>query len=115
MPRRRKFVEGRGYSREDWDEVCNNPPITADWVAAARPFAEVFPELAATIKKRGKQRAPTKELVTLRVDRDTLAAFKALGRGWQTRMNVALKDAAKGLAAPRKEKELSADDTDGRR
>ncbi len=107
MPRRRKFVEGRGYSREDWDAVCDNPPITAAWVAAARPFAEVFPE-------RGKQGTPTKELVTLRLDRDTLAAFKALGRGWQTRMNLALKDAAKGLLAQGKEQELSADDTDGR-
>jgi len=115
MPRRRKFVEGRGYSREDWDAVCDNPPITAAWVAAARPFAEVFPDLAATIKKRGKQRTPTKELVTLRLDRETLAAFKALGRGWQTRMNVALRDAAKGLPAQGKEKELSADVADGRR
>jgi len=115
MTRRTKFEEGRGYSREDWDAVSYNPQLTAARLAKARPFAEVFPELAATIKKRGKQRAPTKELVTLRVDRDTLAAFKALGRGWQTRMNVVLKDAAKGLAAPRKEKELSADDADGRR
>jgi len=84
-------------------------------MAAARPFAEVFPDLAATIKKRGKQRTPTKALVTLRLDRETLAAFKALGGGWQTRMNVALRDAAKGLPAPGKEKELSADVADGRR
>ena len=29
--------------------------------------------------------------VTLRVDPDTLAAYKATGAGWQTRMNEALR------------------------
>jgi len=98
MTKRAKFVEGEGYTREDWDAVSYNPPLTAARLAKARPFAEVFPELAATIKPtRGKQKAPTKELVTLRLDRQTLAAFKAQGRGWQTKMNALLTEAAKKL------------------
>ncbi|MBI4886138.1 MAG: BrnA antitoxin family protein [Acidobacteria bacterium] len=32
-----------------------------------------------------------KDAVSLRVDRDVLAGFRATGRGWQTRMNQALR------------------------
>ena len=41
---------------------------------------------------RGKNKNPTKEQVALRLDPDVLAAFRASGRGWQTRMNTALKE-----------------------
>lgn len=34
----------------------------------------------------------SKELVAIRFDREILAAFRAAGPGWQTRMNEALKD-----------------------
>ncbi len=33
-----------------------------------------------------------KEQVPIRFDKDVLAAFRATGRGWQTRMNDALKE-----------------------
>jgi uncharacterized protein (DUF4415 family) len=33
-----------------------------------------------------------KEQVAIRFDKDILAAFRATGRGWQTRMNDALKE-----------------------
>ncbi len=42
--------------------------------------------------QRGPQRAPTKVPTTLRLDPEVLAAFKATGRGWQTRINDALKE-----------------------
>ena len=38
--------------------------------------------------------ANPKLLVTLRLDRDVVEAFKAQGAGWQSRMNAALKAAA---------------------
>ena len=41
---------------------------------------------------RGKNKHPTKEQVAIRFDPDVLAAFRADGAGWQTRMNAALKD-----------------------
>ena len=64
-------------------------------MAKAKPFAEVFPELAASARRvRGKQKAPTKLLVSLRLDRSVVEAFKAEGPGWQSRMNEALKQAA---------------------
>lgn len=34
----------------------------------------------------------TKEQVAIRIDRDVLAAFRAGGAGWQTRMNDALRE-----------------------
>ena len=47
---------------------------------------------------RGPQKAPTKVLTTVRLDPDILAFFKAQGRGYQTRINAALrKVVAKGL------------------
>lgn len=40
---------------------------------------------------RGKQKSPTKVLTTVRLDADVLAFFKADGRGYQTRINDALR------------------------
>lgn len=34
-----------------------------------------------------------KEVTTLRLDRDVLAAFRASGNGWQTRINALLREA----------------------
>ena len=97
MPRRMKeFEPGHGFTKEDWDEVSDNPELADEQLAEGRPFREVFPELAKSIEEtvartRGKQKSPTKELISLRVDRDTLAAYRATGPGWQKRMNDALR------------------------
>ena len=40
--------------------------------------------------ERGPQRAPTKQLVSVRYSPEVLQYFKATGTGWQTRMNEAL-------------------------
>ncbi|MBE7201736.1 MAG: BrnA antitoxin family protein [Parafilimonas terrae] len=78
----------------------DNPEITAEQARAARSFAEAFPELATTLRRsRGPQKAPTKQLVSLRLDAETVAAFKATGPGWQSRMNDALRAAARALRA----------------
>jgi uncharacterized protein (DUF4415 family) len=85
---------GRGYTQADWDDVSDNPEWTAEDMAKAKPFAEVLPELAESARRvRGKQRAPTKQLVSLRLDRSIVDAFKGEGPGWQTRINEALKRA----------------------
>ncbi|MCW2286384.1 uncharacterized protein (DUF4415 family) [Rhodoblastus acidophilus] len=95
MPaRKREFEPGQGFTREDWDEVSENPELSEAELAQARPFSEAFPALAESIRKtRGKQKAPTKELVSLRLDRATLAAFRATGPGWQSRIDAALREA----------------------
>ena len=41
----------------DLDDVSDTPEFTADEMAKAKPFAEAFPELAASAKRvRGRQR-----------------------------------------------------------
>lgn len=101
MPKKmREFEPGHGFTKEDWDEVSDNPEWTAEDFAKARPFAEVFPEMAASIKRtRGKQKAPTKELISLRIDRETAAAWRATGPGWQSRMNAVLRKAVRKKSA----------------
>lgn len=44
------------------------------------------------VKTRGANRKPAKEQVAIRYSPEVLAAFRATGAGWQTRMNEALKD-----------------------
>lgn len=44
--------------------------------------------------QRGPQKAPTKQLVSLRIDPDVLEHFRGTGPGWQGRINAALRKAA---------------------
>ena|SRR6188472_1209325 len=74
----------------------DNPEWTEEDFKNARPFAEVFPEWAASRRGRGLQKEPTKVAVSLRLTREVVERFKADGPGWQTRMDEALKK-AKGL------------------
>jgi uncharacterized protein (DUF4415 family) len=46
-------------------------------------------------RQRGRTTGSNKESTTIRFDRDVLAAFRAGGPGWQTRMNAALRDGLK--------------------
>lgn len=66
--------------------------LDAEDFASMRPLAEVLPELAAVLPKRrpgqrGPQKAPVKKHVTLRLDPDLLAVYRAQGRGWQRMLN----------------------------
>jgi uncharacterized protein (DUF4415 family) len=90
----------KGYTQEDWDEVSDNPPLTKEDFARARPFEEIFPELAESFRRfRGAQKAPTKIPVSIRLSREVVDHFKAGGPGWQTRIDEAL---AKVVAGARK-------------
>jgi uncharacterized protein (DUF4415 family) len=55
--------------------------------------------------RRGTQKAPTKQMVSLRLDVDVLEKFRATGKGWQARMNATLAAhaprRAKGSRTPR--------------
>lgn len=53
---------------------------------------EIPPEMfAQAIVRRGLKPVPRKTQLTLRLDRDVLAWFKAQGRGYQTRINALLR------------------------
>lgn len=53
---------------------------------------EWTPEMfARAIVRKGLKPVPTKSLLSLRVDSDVLAWFRAQGRGYQSRMNALLR------------------------
>jgi uncharacterized protein (DUF4415 family) len=87
------FKPDQGFSREDWDAVSDNPKWTKADMAKSTSFAQAFPELDASIKRsRGRPAiAQPKAHVSLRLDPDVLAKFKATGKGWQSRINDVLK------------------------
>lgn len=72
----------------------DNPELTeADW-ARMLPASIMVPELVANPPRgRGPQKAPTKEMVSIRIDRDILAKLRATGPGWQKLVNTTLRKA----------------------
>ena len=82
----------RKYTQADVDAVMDNPELTAEDIAKAVPFAEAFPALAATIKRRGAQKAPTKVSTTIRLSPEVVEHFRSGGPGWQSRIDSALKE-----------------------
>jgi uncharacterized protein (DUF4415 family) len=90
-----KLSKGKRYNASDMKVVSDNPEWTKEEFANAKPFNEIFPDLARTIRRRGKQKAATKTPVSLRLDTDVVDAYKATGEGWQTRINNDLRKARK--------------------
>lgn len=72
----------------------DNPEWTEEDFKNARPFAEVFPELMESIRRsRGRPVVEVrKQQISLRLDPDVIAKFKATGKGWQARINDILKE-----------------------
>lgn len=68
-----------------------------EWHKGAKPASEAFaPEtyaaLVAMKRPRGRPKADeTKVFTAIRLDADLLETFKATGKGWQTRVNAALR------------------------
>jgi uncharacterized protein (DUF4415 family) len=98
-------------TRDGREFLLNTPEEDARITAAAmadpdaRPYTEEewkaakhmkFSELPASLqaKLRGRPRAESpKEAVKIRLDADVLAALRASGDGWQTRINESLRAA----------------------
>jgi len=77
-----------------------NPEADAQWFDKARPAKEVLAELVGDksakellTPKRGRPPLLSpKRHVNLRIDEDIIQAFQQSGQGWQTRMNLALRE-----------------------
>ena len=86
-----------GYGAKDLREVSDNPELTKVDFAKARPFREVFPDLAASIRRgRGPSKSPTKKQLTLRISPEVIEYFKSTGNGWQARIDETLREVVKG-------------------
>lgn len=62
------------------------PELTDAW------FEKADLMQGSKIVRRGRPAGQTKASQTVRFDLDVLAAFKSTGKGWQTRMNNALRE-----------------------
>ncbi len=74
----------------------DNPEWTQADVDRARLGADILPPDVVALfgKPRGRPKSQRpKVAVKLRLDPDVLAAFKADGPGWQTRINITLREA----------------------
>ena len=66
--------------------------LDSEWFARARPAVEVVPQIVERARRvRGKQRAPIKERISIRLDADVLEQYRGSGRGWQSRVNEVLR------------------------
>jgi uncharacterized protein (DUF4415 family) len=77
-------------------------PMSKRGAKAADDFPEIPADLLARMKPSKRGRPPQgdapKQSIALRLDRGVLAAFKAQGPGWQSRMQETLKRAAVRLS-----------------
>jgi uncharacterized protein (DUF4415 family) len=76
-----------------WVDPDDAPPLDRDWFERAE-IREGDRLLRRAKIGRPKKDAP-KEAVNIRLDPDVLAHFRATGPGWQSRINAALRKAAK--------------------
>jgi uncharacterized protein len=103
---RRRSVSGKSTSRTsrtDWARVrvLRDRDIKT---GSDHPEADTA-HMVRGIVRRGLKAPPRKESISLRVDLDVLKWFRVPGRGWQARMNAALrayKDASKPRALARR-------------
>ena len=47
----KEFEPGHGFTKQDWDDVSDTPEWTEEDFKNARPFSEVFPELAQKLRE----------------------------------------------------------------
>ncbi len=90
-------MKKKGKVRPDAPDE-ENPEWTDEDFARAKSL-DHFPELAKLVRgrgQRGPQKTPTKQQVTLRLDRDVVERFRATGEGWQGRINDVLRKARVG-------------------
>ena len=74
----------------------DNPEWTAEDFAKSKPANKALPPKTyaalVSIRPRGRPKASeTKVFTAIRLDADILDAFKSTGKGWQTRVNAALR------------------------
>lgn len=73
-------------SHPTWVDPDDAPEITDEWIASA-DLRE-----GDKIIRRGRPAGGSKTATTIRFDDEIIEVFKATGKGWQTRINAALKD-----------------------
>ena len=82
------MTENNIVTASSWVDPDDAPELDDDW------FDRAEIRIGDKVIRRGRPPGSTKTQVSLRLDQDVLAAFRAGGPGWQSRMNAALRKAA---------------------
>ena len=86
------MTESKNITKSKLDKADDAPELTEEWFATADVYH------GDKLIRRGRPLGSgTKVLVSLRLDKDTVAAFRATGPGWQVRINETLMRSAKRL------------------
>jgi uncharacterized protein (DUF4415 family) len=83
MANRKPLTDDEGEVRE----------LTAEDFKHAISFVEL-PESERKLlasRRRGPQKSPTKEMISIRLSRDVVERLRASGRGWQARVDAHLR------------------------
>lgn len=73
-----------------WSDPDDAPKLTRAWADGADAYR------GDTLVRRGRPKLDSpKQHVSLRLDPDVIESFKAAGPGWQSRINAALRKAAR--------------------
>lgn len=84
----------KSASRKPSRRTDDAPELTSAWFSGADLYK------GKKLVRRGRPKGSgTKELVSLRLDKAALAAFRATGPGWQVRINETVTRAARRLAS----------------
>lgn len=80
-----------------WVDDDDAPELGADFFAQATPMVKGVPvdweQFRAEVRRRGRPKSEAaKVAVKIRLDPDVLAALRASGPGWQTRINALLRE-----------------------
>ena len=86
-------------TKSSWVDPDDAPELTDDFFTKAKMqigdklvSKEEFRKAAKKALRGRPAGTATKSPTTVRFDNDVLEAFKASGKGWQSRMNAALRD-----------------------
>lgn len=88
----------RGYTDKDMAEVSDNPEWTKDEFARAKPFAEAFPDLAASLASGVEiVRVQGSSRLSVLLSDDVAAYYGSFGDEAEARLNADLRRVS-GLA-----------------
>ena len=82
------MTESKPITESSWVDPDDAPEWTQDM------FDRAEIRIGDKVIRRGRPPGSTKRLVSLRLDKAVLDAFRATGPGWQSRINQALRKAA---------------------
>ncbi len=85
----------RKSSKKPWRDPDDAPDLSkGGWFQRADLY------LGDKLIRAGRPKGSgSKELISLRIDKEVIAAFKATGPGWQTRINETLQKSTRKLSA----------------